>query len=1107
MIFRGLLQWFGLSHGSPRGKRQGPNGDQRRTRPRLEELEPRTLLTDFALGDLVGRTLLTGVHFEQSVTDTFRFGLTDTAFLDVQIADRNSSALDRVMVGAEDSSIEPFAAFIGPNSPPSSSTGALHIVVPSGIEDWVASAANFFGNATIYDLALAADRAPGELFSGSLDFSAFGREVLGTLATVTPTTVNDFIGYLQTSNHAAKDLIDIYAFTVPTFGAVDIKLSGLENDQAGGSVAADIQLFRDIDGDGRLEPGEALDTKSASVGHAATISRQLNAGFYFVVVSRLQPTASTVLGGSNYELQVTYSVADNAGSTPATARDLTAVVGTPTKTVTEYLSDNDTVDLYRFSVTGGGPYIFDATLTQPDDPGTLFEIELFQDKNNDGVLDSERLALGVQRFSADSTVGGTFYLRVIRVVGEGIYTLSLTITNLDRAGGTLPTATNIGNLFGQTHLDDFVSFVDSADIYKFTLTAPGTITASFGATALGTDADLQLIRNVNGNDTIEANEILDSSSKRSPAGESVTLVDAAAADYFVRVARIAGSPAYHMTLAVDTAGSSPGDARTMGLSGASADTIEFVGPPDPSDFYQLNVPSPLQLNVFFSLFGDALTMIVGQDANGNGSVDPGEAFVTRSIARAEDVRQTVNLLKAGTYFVEVRSAGTVGTNYGIVFATAPLDFAGNTPETARDLGVLGATQTFKDFVGDGSIDRNARGDPVLGADDVDDYYRFTLGTSGPYIFVAQLTGLTGNADVQLFLDEHDNQSVEDDDPLASSSNTGTINDLIVRTLDTPGTYYLRVFRPGAGTTGSANYTLTMTAVSTDTAGNDLLAARVLRDLTTTTPLSASDFVGRIDPDDFYSFTILAPGILSVSVGGSSGVQPLTFEVILDKDSDFVGDQILATKIGGGFSGVSLPSGGTYYFHVMSEGANANYSATLSLSNPPTGAFAVTATGAPNSAGERVQLGLEWTVPEGSWHLLKDLELRLSDLAGTLALIKFNEADNTLSLFNTDSGKYGPAKVIGSHAVLSNRFVTIYLGASTVEAAGPTSPTVTLTLDIEFKKVRAGRHIIIEAAGTDDLGHVQDFAIGGSLDVLDLQSFAEEKLPVRGLKRSRHSSAI
>src|SRR5262249_21761702 len=144
--------------------------------------------------------------------------------------------------------------------------------------------------------------------------------------------------------------------------------------------------------------------------------------------------------------------------------------------------------------------------------------------------------------------------------------------------------------------------------------------------------------------------------------------------------------------------------------------------------------------------------------------------------------------------------------------------AGDTPAAARNLGVLGAARTFTDFVGDGSIDTTARGDPVLGADDVNDYYRFTLGTNGKYTFDAQLSGLNGNADLELSRDDNLNQQVDDGEILAVVTGPFTGPD-INQVLDTPGVYYLRVYRPGSGTTGSANYTLTMKADSNDQAGN------------------------------------------------------------------------------------------------------------------------------------------------------------------------------------------------------------------------------------------------------------------------------------------------
>lgn len=55
--------------------------------------------------------------------------------------------------------------------------------------------------------------------------------------------------------------------------------------------------------------------------------------------------------------------------------------------------------------------------------------------------------------------------------------------------------------------------------------------------------------------------------------------------------------------------------------------------------------------------------------------------------------------------------------------------------------------------------------------------------------------------------------------------------------------------------------------------------------------------------------------------------------------------------------------------------------------------------------------------------------------------------------------------------------------SSVTAAGPTSPSVRLTFDIQFKRSAYGRHLIVEAAASDDFGQVQDFAFAGLIDVL------------------------
>ncbi len=95
------------------------------------------------------------------------------------------------------------------------------------------------------------------------------------------------------------------------------------------------------------------------------------------------------------------------------------------------------------------------------------------------------------------------------------------------------------------------------------------------------------------------------------------------------------------------------------------------------------------------------------------------------------------------------------------------DRAGNTPATARNLGIYTGTQTFQDFVGTA---------------DTDDYYFFSLAT--PSNLRLQLDPLTANADIQL-LDSSGNNV------LLASANPGTIADIITAQL-AAGDYYILV---------------------------------------------------------------------------------------------------------------------------------------------------------------------------------------------------------------------------------------------------------------------------------------------------------------------------
>lgn len=1084
-----LPGWIRPAHFGPRGtgrRRGGPAGRAARARPRLEELEVRAVPSTFHLDPLVGRRYFTGTVMPNA-EDDFLFSVNDpAAFLDVS-STLASNTPGLSLTGVDSDGTEFFS-----DSP----IRSKHITLPFFGSTWTASEINFdsSGPGLAYRLALAADDAPGSTFDNSTNFLADVGRGLSTLTTANTLVFDDFIGYLDTSANPGSDLVDTYVFRIPTAGTVQLVLSGLKKDAAneGDNVAADLSLFRDFNFDGLLEPSEAIGAKTAVVGRDATVTGQLNApGDYAIVVSRLQAAGDQRLGGSNYRLTVSYSVPDNAGNNVAAAQDLGALRSNFPKTVADYLgSTGDTEDYFKFSTAAGdgGPFVLRASWDNRN-----FGARFFRDSNGNGVFDSNDAVFGQAdqvpgqltsgSISGDTASPGTYFFLINSGdAPEGGYTLTISYSTDDLAGSTLPTAHYIGNLFGRAPEDlaDSLSRVDTADIYGFSLTTTGTLTASFGNTAIGTDADMELIRDFNGNEKVDAGEVLLSSAKVGNSGESITFGPGAPiGPYFIRVLQARGTPVYHLTLTFDSAGNSTSAARNLDISGG-LELLEYVGPGDATDFYRVSVLSAVQLNVSTSLLGDALSLTVLSDA--------GEVLLQRSIPTpSTDNRQFVNLPAAGSYFVQISAAGTLPTQYRLVLATAPVDNAGNSGRTARDVGVLDAAHTFL-------FTDAVTADPTGPTSDVD-FYRFTLGSNGPYNLRFDLSGLSDSVVCALFRDEDHNSDVNDRIDSNDVNDDGTVDSLrfvntggtlTVNNVRTPGTYFLRInpfFTPS--TTG---YSLRMSATTADTAGNSLGTASNRGPLGTRAILG--EFIGLIDRDDFYSFTVAGPGVLN---GTLSPVIPGVFvEVIQDKNGNGHIDQgdVLAssaTAINPGAVSASLSAAGTYFVHVFTTGPSEDYVLSLAFGNN-TGTFTLTPPENEVQAGERFPLALEWTVPSGSWHLLKDVDLRLRNALGVLGVIRFHEADNTFSLFDPDSGQFGPAKPPGSDAVLSNRYMKVYLCDSAVKADSADSPSVTLLYDLELKKAAFGSHgdaghVVVEAAATDDLGHEQGYVFGGVIDLL------------------------
>lgn len=1210
------------------------------TRPRVELLEPRVVMSTTLLGGLIGRQFLHG-ELQGLDPDIYEFQIKDPTLLDAQFTLVNPGNKGIIVLDVLDPTSSPIAT--APDE-----SGALHLSLP-GSDDFFTARVQIVKPGRLplvnsYTLVLAADAAPGDFTSDGLAVRGDLGRNLGTLSDVGILDLRDFVGYLDSDLKDAHDFADTYFFDVPTFGTVKFTFGDLQPDPALlGNPVANFELLRDADNDGRMDfSTETLASGSLPLNDVNHITKTLNAGHYAVLVE------SSVLatGGSNYKLQLDYSPADNAGSTLATARDI-GTLGANGQALRDYLSADDSTDLYRFSTVSGGPFVLTGQLSGMPG-GADFQLDLIRDANNNGQIDAGETLASSTNLDQPFTLPGTYFVRVRRTGGEGTYTLTVSNRNADVAGDTLApgVALNIGNLFAEVHLRDFLSAADPSDIFKFTLTSSGVLDASIPTTDKGTDVDLELIQDKNNNLVIDPGDIINSSRTTGPSGEQ-TVNSLPAGTYFVRLLRNAGSPAYDLSLRFDSASSSASTARRMSLSGVDSDTIELVDSRDPVDLYKLDLLDGTRLSIALSLLDAPVILSFGQDSDASGSLDVKEELYSVTV-NGSSLVQGINVPRKGVYLAKVVRAGTLGTHYGIVFGSGPADNAGNSLADARNLGPLSATaQVFSDFVGNGTRDAG---------DDLDDFYRFTVGDGGPFVFQGQiLAGVTGNVGVALIRDDNLNRKIDAGEVLATTisvpnpPNPPRPPGPIVTTLLIPGTYYMHVFR----VSGQASYSLSVAMPSTDTVGNTLATATNLGLLSTS--FTASEFVGRIDSADVYRFAVTGP--TEVAANLTNADTRLGIEIIRDVDNDGVIDpgESLTTPFGHVvnadlLNGAFLPAGGTYFLRVVPGAADSAYTLNLSLSSqapfttpfqinntgptrieaenfdrggegvayhdttsgntgnaaafrtaesigvdvsstadvgggnrivntvagefleytinvnaddlyalefrvagdasgakfhvdidgvtellgttnssgadsfltlgvtnfplfagphilrltmdPTTfggssgvynfinilpasqfaGTFALTPAGASVSPRKHTPLSLAWTVPSGGWRTLKDVDIRLVDDRGIALWVKFDESANTLSLFNPATGRFGPARTVGSRGFLTNKYALLNLKTSTVRADGPTAPTVVLTLDLRFKPRTRHRHFRVEAAASDDLGHIQAFESAGSLKV-------------------------
>jgi Calpain family cysteine protease/Bacterial pre-peptidase C-terminal domain len=451
-------------------------------------------------------------------------------------------------------------------------------------------------------------------------------------------------------------------------------------------------------------------------------------------------------------------------NTRSTARNLDGLLNNP-QTFNDSISSIDTNDYYRFSLSSRSNFNLALNGLSND-----VNVQLL-DRNGKNIQTSNKTGTNAESISRTLNSGDYF----VRVYPNGSissnYTLNMNAAIADSAGNTLNSAKNFNTLNGNKKVTDYVGSIDTDDYYRFSVSDRSSLNLTVNG--MSANADVQFLDR-NGN-------VLQSSTNTGTTAESIgRTIDAGT--YYVRVFPVDGSNTnYNLDLTarlMDNAGNAIETARNIGSLSGTHTFNDAVNTSDTNDYYRFNLTN----NSNFSLTLNGL----GADANVQLFDSAGSVLrsSTNTGKTAESISATLNV---GDYFVRVFPNGNISTNYQISLTAnaVPVDGAGNTLSTARNLGILvDSTQTMSDSVG---------------TSDTNDYYRFSLLNNSN--FSLALNGLSNDADVQL-LDRNGNF-------IKSSESGGSTAESISATLNA-GDYFVRVFPYGSINT---NYNLSLTATS------------------------------------------------------------------------------------------------------------------------------------------------------------------------------------------------------------------------------------------------------------------------------------------------------
>jgi len=705
-----------------------------------------------------------------------------------------------------------------------------------------------------------------------------GTDAGGSLSAATTISAGSGIGYV-----GSTDTYDYYKVSV----------------SSGQTIQASLTPPSGADFDIVLYDTNQTWTDSSSYGGSQTDTVEgtaTSSGYFYIEVdqfsgSGIYSLTITVTGGTS---QNDMSSGADAGGSLDTATAISAGTGSG------YIDSSDTADYYKVSVSSGQTVM--ASLTPPS--GADFDIKLYDTSQTQ--VDSSSLG-GSQTDSGDGTAtsSGYFYVTVYRYSGEGIYTLTITVTGGTSqndmssgtdAGGSLDTATAISAGTGSGYVDSS----DTADYYKVSVSSGQTIQASL-TPPTGSDFDLYLY------DTNQTQ--VDSSSYGGSQTDTVDGTASASGYFYIYVYRYSGQGIYSLTVNV-TGGTSQNDMSSGTDAGGSLNTATaisagtgsgYVDSSDTADYYKVSVSSgqtvmasltpPSGADFDIKLYDTSQTQVDSSSLGGS---------------QTDSVEGTAS--ESGYFYVTVYRYSGEGI-YTLTITTTGGTATQDDMNTGTDAG---SSQTNATAVQAGA------GIGYIDSSDTADYYKVPV-SSGQTVSVSMTPPSGADFDLELY--------DTDGSYLDSSAYGGSQTDEVTGVASSSGYVYVEVYQYRG--TGIYSLTITVTGGSSqDDMGSGMDAGDGLSSATEIQASSGTGYLGSTDTYDYYKVSVSSGQTVSVSLTPPSGSD---FDIALyDTDQSSVDSSTLGGSQTDSVEGTASESG-YFYFEIYRYAGSGIYSLTVTES--------------------------------------------------------------------------------------------------------------------------------------------------------------------------------